>query len=207
MFNLYMLSSILLNSMNSGEFPQGLVPHACTEAELDPAKLNESLIGQRLAVCLTTSRLHKIVPCEFVVSDCKKENCFSPNGMSSCLPCRKHYELMRLKAWEGLTEYLKSCMPLASPDTKQRGWRWFKNVHSEILNCAYRECLLFEIMCYAKGLSDLNLGILADGLRELVECGLRPHVERSIMHSCGNNHGWREGVKAEFLPLYVQYIV
>ena len=184
------------------EISHKIVQHVCNT--VDPAKVNESLEGQQVAVFLLTSKLHKTVPCEFAVFDCKKVNCFSPDGMSARMPCMKHYELLRLMALEGFTEYMASCMPLASPTTRQRGHRWFQDVPSRILNCAYRECLLFEMMCYAKGLSNLNLYTLANGLRELAEQEFRPYVEKSTMHSCGYDHKWREGVKPSFWRCYTR---
>ena len=169
-----------------------------------PSECNVSLEGQQAAVSLLISKLHKIVPCEFPVLDCGRTNRFPPNGMSGRRPCMKHYELLRFKALEGLTEYLISCMPLASSADKQRGQRWFKDIPFGILNCAYRECLLFEVLCYAQGLADLNLGSLATGLQELAEHGLRPHVERSTTHYCGYCHRWRDGFKDEFWHNFVR---
>ena len=153
---------------------------------------------------LLTSKLHQIVPCEFPVFDCRKANCFPRNRMNSSRPCMKHCELLRFKALEGLTEYLTSCMPLASSTDKQRGQRWFKDIPLGIWNCAYRECLLFEMLCYAQGLTNLNLGSLATGLQELAEHGLRPHVEESATHYRGYCQRWRDGFKDEFWHNFIR---
>ena len=47
-------------------------------------------------------------------------------GMRGRLPCIKHYELLRLKALEGLTEYVISCKPSAIESMKLQGSKWFK---------------------------------------------------------------------------------